>query len=459
MVDSIMELRKLEQFITSILEEGDEISVDDSKQKKTETAATDPALALDLLTLGEPSRDPKSSALIQLHSTIYNANPDTAPPGTPQWKKDLSERKGHRVHLLHVGALELDILAKCLLHLYNVTVKAKECFQFIRDKKQLARRMKKEYEHWASSCEYIEDTFMNMGKGKKIEKKGGDRIDHKGGHDANDHRGRRRANALVSGLQCEPYTLNSNTARGYGHQDDADAGASGYHQMRIAAQSSSPPPNKQQLLRGPSSIIDLETYGLDSESESATPSHLTELSPSLFAAEETDIGDFGMESSSSSAESDDSDDSDRTIRLTSSREGDLARRRFGSPVPSIDDDDDEMSDYESDDSDKTIGPREGSSGSSEEGALAAGDGDSEQGGGAHAGIEDDGAGGSEGGGMGMTATATAEQNDEAANEIDDHDTDAEQPATQQPQAEAEPQPTKSLIDSAGRRVGVYGEEL
>ena len=415
MADSIMELRKLEQYITSILEEGDEISVEDNKQEKTETAATVPALPLELLTLDEPSRDPKSSALIQLPSTIYNANPDSAPHGTPQWKKDLSERKGHRVQLLHVGALELDILAKSRLLLHNATDKAEVCFELIQEKMGLAERMKKEYEQWASVCDY--------------------------------------------------HTLDPDAAMGYGPQDDADAGASGYRQMQNAAKSS-PPPNKQQLLRGPSSIIDLETYGLESQSDSGsappTPTHLTELSPSLLAAEESDIGDFGMDFSSST-DGDDSDDSDRTIRLTSSRQGDRAQRRFGSPVPSIDDDDAEMSDYESDDSDKTIGPREGGSGSSEEGALAAGygDGDSEQAGVADAGTEDNGAGASAVAEMGMTATATAtaEQNDEAANQTDYDDNDAEQPAIQQSQPEPQPQPTKSLIERGGRKVGVYGEEL
>ena len=63
---------------------------------------------------------------------------------TPQWKIDLSERKGHRINLLHVGDSEVDILAKALSYLYNVTSKANECVDFITKKRKLAEFTKKE---------------------------------------------------------------------------------------------------------------------------------------------------------------------------------------------------------------------------------------------------------------------------------------------------------------------------
>ena len=411
-------------------------------------ATTIPALALALpyLTINEPSRAPESSSALQGRSTLYDTKPDTAPQGTPQWKIDLSERKGHRIHLLHVGDSELGILAKCLSYLYNVTSKADECFDFIIKKRGLAKHMKKEYEQWAGACGYRKDTFTKASKGEKSTKKGGTRLEYNHGSDFDERKHRLSAKAPLSGSRYVPYTLDPDTAMGYGPYNDADANASGYRQLQIAAQSSFPSPDAQQQLRQGPSIIDLEDYDLDSESDSrsATPTPTDQSSSpaasSLFHASDISMdspSDFRMASPSSS-EDEGSQDSDRTVRRFSysTYEGEGARRGLGSPVPFADYDDDDMDEGYDDDA------------GSEDSEITVGAGVGTLGAGGYATL------GSASRGMSTPTSTIAAQNDEAANNVtdDSHNTkhDTEHP-THQPQ--------KSLRDRNGRRVGVYGEEL
>ena len=104
----------------------------------------------------EPSQDVSSSILLQ-PSSLHNIKPSLAPPGTPHWKIDLSERKGHPVHILHVGPRELDILAKCLTLVQKATLKGEECMRVIIEMKVLATEMEPEYNQWDEFCTDLED--------------------------------------------------------------------------------------------------------------------------------------------------------------------------------------------------------------------------------------------------------------------------------------------------------------
>ena len=472
MVEPLSELHTLEQFVASILAEKYEIFVDDSKQEEAETAANPqdgvssgvkgpsaiaryadskpsfpvdatslPALALALphLTLHEPSRDPALSSVLQERSTFYDTKPETAPQEAPQWKIDLSERKGHRINLLHVGDSEMDILAKCLSYLYNVEAKAKECFYFILEKRKLASDMKAMYQQWTGACELSEGTFTKVGKVGKGIKKGGDRLGYEYNDDDHTNEWRQRLSTRTppSGSPYVPNTIDLDTAIGYAPSNDVDAYASGYHQLRIAAQSSFPSIYAQPQPRRQSSILDLENYDLDdSRCATPTPTHHTGSSSSLFSLGDISISspsDFRM-SSPSSSEDEGSDDSDRTIRRVDSAtyQGEGVRRWLGSPVPFADDDDMAEGDDGGEDPDSTVGAGELSS----------------DGAGAYPGIDEIGTVGS-GTSTTFTTTAAAQTNNGTT---DEH-------ATHHPNPNTNTNVTKSLLTRNGRRLGIYGEEL
>lgn len=103
-----------------------------------------------------PSQDESSSILLQ-PSTLHQTKPSTAPPGTPKWKIDLSERKGHQIHNLHVGPEELHVLARCLLLVHSATRKGEECMRVIIKMKNLAAEMEQEYKQWDDFCMDLED--------------------------------------------------------------------------------------------------------------------------------------------------------------------------------------------------------------------------------------------------------------------------------------------------------------
>ena len=104
----------------------------------------------------EPSPDISESILLQ-PSTLYDSKPSLAPPGTPQWKIDLSERKGHRIDILHVSPRELEILARCLTLVHKATLKGEECMRVIIARKDLATEMEREYKQWDELCDELED--------------------------------------------------------------------------------------------------------------------------------------------------------------------------------------------------------------------------------------------------------------------------------------------------------------
>ena len=187
---------------------------------------------------------------------------------TLQWKKELSERKGHRIHLLHVGDSEVDILAKALSYLYNVTSKADECVDFIEKKRKLAENMMKEYEHWADACESLEDTFTKTIKGQKSGKQGSGHLDYNDDNDTDERKRSPRAKTPPAGSRDGPDTVAPDTVIGYGPPDDTNV--SGYNQLQLAALSSHPPPLLNPQPRRQPSFIDLESYNL-STSQSATP--------------------------------------------------------------------------------------------------------------------------------------------------------------------------------------------
>ncbi|CAD6581323.1 MAG: hypothetical protein ASARMPREDX12_000425 [Alectoria sarmentosa] len=108
------------------------------------------------ITVEETSRDVSSSILLQ-PSSLHHIKSSPAPPGTPHWKIDLSERKGHPVHILHVGPRELDILAKCLTLVQKATFKGEECMRVIIEMKTLATEMEREYNQWYEFCMDLED--------------------------------------------------------------------------------------------------------------------------------------------------------------------------------------------------------------------------------------------------------------------------------------------------------------
>lgn len=104
----------------------------------------------------EPSRDFSCSNLLQ-RSSYYGIKPSPASPGTPQWKIDLSERKGHPIRILHVGPRELEILAKCLPLVEKATQKGEKCLRAIVKMNALANEMEKEYKEWDEFCSDLED--------------------------------------------------------------------------------------------------------------------------------------------------------------------------------------------------------------------------------------------------------------------------------------------------------------
>ena len=482
MVEPLWELHTLERFLASILAEKYEIFVDDSKQEEAETAVNPQdgvpsgvkgpsaiarcadgklsfpvdattlsalALALPHLKLDEPSQDPAFSSVLQERSTFYDPKPEAAPQGTPQWKIDLSERKGHQISLLHVGDSELDILAKCLSYLYNVAGKAEECFDFIIEKKKLAKDTKKRYEELAGACELSEGTFTKVGKVGKSTKKGGDRLEYDIDDHTNEWRRRLSPKTPPSGCPYVPNTIDLDTAIGYAPHNDVDAYASGYYQLRIAAQSSFPSLNAQPQPRRQSSILDLENYDLDSRSSTPTPTHHTGSSSSLFSLGDISISSPSGFKMSSPYSSDDegSEDSDRTIRMVDSaaNEGEGIRRWLGSPVPFADDDDDMDEGNDGvEDSESMVG-------------ISGRGGDGAQGAAAYPGIEENGNVGSGFGGTSTTATTAAAQNDQAPNNetTDENDSNADEHPTHHPNTKV----TKSLLDRNGRRLGIFGEEL
>lgn len=110
----------------------------------------------------EPSPDISSSILLE-PSTLNGFNPSPAPPGTPQWKIDLSERKGHRIQDLHVSPRELDILTRCLTLIHKATLKGEECMRVIVARKNLATEMEREYKQW-------EDVRLELEANVRIDK-------------------------------------------------------------------------------------------------------------------------------------------------------------------------------------------------------------------------------------------------------------------------------------------------
>ena len=105
----------------------------------------------------EPAPDISSSILLQPGS-LYHLKPSPAPPGTPNWKIDLSERKGHRIGLLHVGPRELDILTKCLALVHTAVEKGEKCVCAVLERNDLAVEMAKEYKQWDEICRDLEDS-------------------------------------------------------------------------------------------------------------------------------------------------------------------------------------------------------------------------------------------------------------------------------------------------------------
>lgn len=90
-------------------------------------------------------------------SALYLSNRSPAPPNTPRWKIDLSERKGHPINALHVGPQELDTLTKCLKLVHSATQKGEECMRDIINLHALATEMEAEYNQWDEFCMDIED--------------------------------------------------------------------------------------------------------------------------------------------------------------------------------------------------------------------------------------------------------------------------------------------------------------
>ncbi len=99
----------------------------------------------------EPSADTSSSILLQ-PSALYQTKLSSAPPGTPDWKIELSERKGHPIHILNVGSRELDLFAKCLTLVHTATQKGEECVRVIIAMQRLSTEMEAEYKQWNEFC-------------------------------------------------------------------------------------------------------------------------------------------------------------------------------------------------------------------------------------------------------------------------------------------------------------------
>ncbi len=99
----------------------------------------------------EPSADTSSSILLQ-PSALYQTKLSSAPPGTSDWKIELSERKGHPIHILNVGSRELDLFAKCLTLVHTATQKGEECVRVIIAMQRLSTEMETEYKQWNEFC-------------------------------------------------------------------------------------------------------------------------------------------------------------------------------------------------------------------------------------------------------------------------------------------------------------------
>ena len=117
-----------------------------------------------------PSPDDSSSILLQ-PSPLHQTKPSTAPSGTPQWKIDLSERKGHLVHILHVGPPELNVLARCQSLVHSAIAKGEECVRVITELQDLAPEMEREYKQWDDFCTDLEDNVSTDDKAGKAKRK------------------------------------------------------------------------------------------------------------------------------------------------------------------------------------------------------------------------------------------------------------------------------------------------
>lgn len=155
----------LSKSLSPIREAKRELSVLEDAGSPSYSPLSSPSFSVDTLVKpfsvssmrpGEPSSDVSSSILLK-PSSLYDTKASTAPRGTPQWKIDLSERKGHRIEILHVGSRELDTLAKCLTLVHSATEKGEECMRAIIDRKDLAAEMQPEYEQWEECCADLEN--------------------------------------------------------------------------------------------------------------------------------------------------------------------------------------------------------------------------------------------------------------------------------------------------------------
>lgn len=113
-------------------------------------------ISLPYITAEEHSLEISSSMLLR-PSPLYVTNRAPAPPSTPQWKIDLSERKGHPINALHVGPQELDVLTECLKLVNSATQKGEECMRDIIHLQNLASEMAAEYAQWDDFCMDLED--------------------------------------------------------------------------------------------------------------------------------------------------------------------------------------------------------------------------------------------------------------------------------------------------------------
>ena len=215
--EPILELRELADFIASILKDGDEISLPGrvpttsphlnmilNPEPATQTSASGPVktddqrgssafedllqaagynsgmkkspspsysppaspspslntllkpFSVPWISAEEPSLNKPSPMLLQ-PSVLHQTKRSPAPANTPQWKIDLSDRKGHSINKLHVGPQELDILARCLTLVHSATQKGEECMRVIIQNQALATEMEAEYNQWDEFCMDLED--------------------------------------------------------------------------------------------------------------------------------------------------------------------------------------------------------------------------------------------------------------------------------------------------------------
>ena len=120
---------------------------------------TSPYLSFDtLLDRDKPIPD-IPSYLLSRPTPVYHPKPASPlpHPRVPAWKVDLSARKGHPIHTLHVGPHELSIISRCLRLVHKATRKGEECARVIGKRQQLAVEMQKAYEQWEEFCSDLED--------------------------------------------------------------------------------------------------------------------------------------------------------------------------------------------------------------------------------------------------------------------------------------------------------------